>query len=360
MQINSTLYKQTKTGATNIWSVFVEGDVVTVEWGQLNGNLQQESYQAFPKNVGRSNATTAQEQAVLEAKAKWEKQLKKGYVEEIGEKSARKLPGKIGDFKKIKHRLKYPCIASVKLNGVNCLIERTGHDLKFISRGGELYPVMEHLVEDIHTYMDSIGVNEINVELYKHGEHLQDIQSAVKKHNELTPRLKAYVFELPELGHIDYHFRLNKMFNGYTSGLVRTVDAWVVYDETQIHDKHIELSKMGYEGLVIKNMDDKYEYGVRSSTAMKLKDVEDAEFKIVGYNIDKKGHAVFTCEIESGSTFEVKMKGTDAERKQVAEEADSWIGKWLKVEYETLSKAGKPLKPVGIGLREVVDGEVVE
>lgn len=39
----------------------------------------------------------------------------------------------------------------------------------------------------------------LNGELYIHGEHLQDIQSAVKKPNKLSPKLQFHIFELPTI-----------------------------------------------------------------------------------------------------------------------------------------------------------------
>ena len=363
-QIKSTLYKKSKTGSVQQWSVFVDADEVVVEWGKLDGKLQTETYQAFPKNVGRSNETSAEEQAELEAIAKWEKQTKRGYVEDINENTSRLLPAKIQDWKKLKRPPQFPLYVSVKYNGVNCLIVRdpTTHTLQFISRGGEQYPVIFHMVKGIHDYMDSIDVNVLNVELYKHGEHLQDIQSAVKKHNELTPKLVAMVFELPDLGDRHYSERVEWMSQAIESDFVRNTFVDLVIDDQQLESFFDNIINKGYEGIVIKTPTNKYEYGVRASDAWKLKPVEDDEFLINRYKVDKKGHVVFECFTKDQSrTFNVKCKGTDERRKKIAEEADQWVGKWLKVEYETLSKDDVPLKPVGISLRHVdKDGNVLE
>jgi len=45
----------------------------------------------------------------------------------------------------------------------------------------------------------------------------------------------------------------------------------------------------------------------------------------------------------------------------MAANAQDYIGKWLKIEYEMLSKDLTPLKPVGITFREVdINGEATE
>ena len=355
-QIKTTLYKTSKTGAVQQWSVFVNGDEVIVEWGKLDGKLQTESYQCFAKNVGRSNQTSAEEQAELEAIAKWHKQIKKNYSEDISNSNIKKLPAKLNDWKKLKKTPPFPLYASIKYNGVNCLIIRDPitRSLEFISRGGEQYPVLYHMVKGIHEYMDSICVDELNVELYKHGEHLQEIQSAVKKHNELSSKLVAMVFELPNLGDLDYSQRVDWLCKARQSEHVKTSFITGVSKWQQLQEFFEYAVNSNFEGIVIKSPTNNYEYGVRASDAWKCKPVEDDEFFINWYKVDKKGHVVFECFTKDQSrTFNVKCKGNDEERKKIAEDVDNWIGKWLKVEYEMLSKDGVPLKPVGICLRDV-------
>ena len=119
-----------------------------------------------------------------------------------------------------------------------------------------------------------------------------------------------------------------------------------------------------------------YEYNTRSLDVFKVKAVQDAEFRVMDYKLDKNGHAVFEClcnhrvpmtnPVPNGIStfaprFNVKLRGTNEERLTMAAEAGSYIGKFLKVEYETLSKDGIPLKPVGVMFRTVdANGEANE
>ena len=73
------LYAKTATGTTNTWLCWVEGPDVCVRWGLEEGQQQEARFRCVPKNVGRVNATTAEEQARFEAIAKWKKQCKKKY-----------------------------------------------------------------------------------------------------------------------------------------------------------------------------------------------------------------------------------------------------------------------------------------
>ncbi len=55
---------------------------VIVEFGKLGGKeVQRKATYSEPKNIGRSNETTDCQQAVLDAKSKWEKQVRLGYRE---------------------------------------------------------------------------------------------------------------------------------------------------------------------------------------------------------------------------------------------------------------------------------------
>src|SRR3972149_641697 len=104
------LYSRTATGAVNVWQCWVEGDEVCVGWGQMEGAFQYARFKCKPKNEGRSNATTAHEQAVKEAIAKWHKQVKKKYSEklETAGEPKRIKPMRAAPFEHHKHKLVYP------------------------------------------------------------------------------------------------------------------------------------------------------------------------------------------------------------------------------------------------------------
>ena len=59
----TTVYGVCKLGKAKQWSVWSEGDKVVVEHGKLGGKLQVKTTTCKPKNVGRANETTAEQQA---------------------------------------------------------------------------------------------------------------------------------------------------------------------------------------------------------------------------------------------------------------------------------------------------------
>lgn len=353
MQLD-TLYKQGKTGAIQVCNIYVEHDTVIVEFGQLNGKMQSKSTVCTAKNVGRSNETSAEQQAILEAQAKHVDKVKSGYSTDISAPVTVQLPQKVKSYLDNKHLVKFPAYTTPKLNGVNGTYWLIDGQLSLTSRGGESYPLIPHLEDQIKQAMELLQTDCLNGELYIHGEHLQDIQSAVKKPNKLSPRLQFHIFELPNINQ-QYHTK-STLFGklNATLGLSHVIGITPIVitsheEATHWYDIHM-LS--GFEGSVIYNMDATYQFNVRSSSVLKYKGTLDLEVKLLSYNVDKNGHPVFNA-IYNGKEFKVKPKGTDKERKDIISNFESqYKDKYYTIEYECFSRDGIPLKPIGLGLRD--------
>jgi len=349
-----SLFKKTKTGAVQKCDIRTQNGTVFVSWGAVGSdNIQVKETVCYPKNIGRSNETTAEQQAEKEARAKWEKKIKTGYVENPSDESEIKLPMKIKKYQGQEKNVIFPCYASPKLNGVNGEWRIINGELKLLSRGGKEYPILEHERDAVLKTMEALDTDSLNVELYCHGMFLEDITSAVKKHNKNTPRIQSFPFELPT---VDYQYYDKISLLDIT--FLPKIDVVALHSHEEILAYHQECVGQGYEGIVIRNACCRYEYGVRSSDAFKLKVAIDAEFKILDYSVDKNGHPVFVVDNPRGvqgkyQTFKVKPKGTTEQRIEVIEQfEEKYLHKWYTVEFESWSKYGVPLKPVGIGLRK--------
>ena len=338
------LYKPTKTGAIQICDISVSGAVVSTTFGQLDGKLQTSTDTCSPKNVGRANSTTAEQQAILEAQSKFAKKVKSGYSQELTSTPTVQLPQKVKTYQDNKHLVSYPCYATPKYNGLNgtywLLPDKT---LKLTSRGGDELPPIPHLEPTILKMMEHFKTTCINGELYISGESLQNITSAVKKPKELSKSLVFIPFELP---------LVSAPYKDKVALLIKYIPIVYITREEMLEEFYAVTVEAGYEGVVIYNTDSIYQFNQRSSTVLKYKPVADAEYKILSYTTDRNGHPVFTCETHDGKQFKVKPKGTDEERKQIITNFDSqYKNNYYKIEYEMLSDSGIPLKGVGIGLR---------
>ena len=80
-----TLYARSSTGAVLEWDIEVEGNKYRMITGQQGGAKTTSKWTVSePKNIGQSNATTAEQQAEADAISKWKKKIKReGYWEDI-------------------------------------------------------------------------------------------------------------------------------------------------------------------------------------------------------------------------------------------------------------------------------------
>lgn len=350
----TTLYKPAKTGATQQWSIEAKGNSFICTYGQLDGKLQTQTTKCEGKNIGRANETTPEQQAILEMDALIAKKIKSGYSYDISAPVTVQLAMKIKSYQDQINNVKFPCYSSAKLNGVNAIYKRTNGILTIYSRGGEVYPSIPHLEQLVHSTMDVFKSEELNGELYIHGEHLQDIQSAVKKPNELSPLLSFCVFDIADSTEEFYSRALTmdrtSNFCPERHPAVYTISNVVCLSHEDIDAHYSACMQLGYEGTVVKNSNALYEHNVRSSNMFKYKKTLSAEFLIKSYNLDKNGLPVFVMKCDAG---EFKAKPVGTKEYWASFDPTKYIGKYGTVEYETFSKDGIPLKPVFISLREV-------
>uniref|UniRef100_A0AAU8GE55 DNA ligase n=1 Tax=Salmonella phage vB_SEnST11_KE22 TaxID=3161173 RepID=A0AAU8GE55_9CAUD len=179
-----TLYAINKDGSYQVWNVRTEGDEVVVEFGKENGKVQQKRTKCEMKNVGRANQTTAAFQAVLEARSKWEKQVRLGYREtkEALQTEENFSPMLAHDAIKRSKSLVYPAYVQPKLDGVRALVtlDKDGIPV-FNSRGNKTYPVQGALLQQTKELAEHTGFDKFDGELYIHGLSLQKIVALAKK-----------------------------------------------------------------------------------------------------------------------------------------------------------------------------------
>lgn len=195
----TTLYKPTKLGSTQQWSIEVVGDSFICTYGQLDGKMQTQITKCEPKNIGRANETTPEQQAQLEADALIAKKIKSGYSYDSAAPTTVALAMKVKSYQDQLNNVRFPCYDSLKLNGINGIYRLENGVLNLYSRGGELYPEIPHHKEEVLTILNNIGTDELNGELYIHGVPLQDLISAVKVPQELSKLLEFHVFDVPNV-----------------------------------------------------------------------------------------------------------------------------------------------------------------
>lgn len=350
------LYGLDKSGKYKVWSIWTEGPELYITHGAENGKMQAKYEIVHGKNIGRSNETSPEQQAELEAESRYKKQLDKGYRPTKGELvELPLLPMLAADYLKQGHRIEYPCFGSPKLDGVRCLAIRHEDRVELKSRGGKEYSV-PHIQEQLITIM---RVGDIwDGELYIHGKYLEEVVSAVKKWNDNTPDIEYIIFDVVK--NEAYEDRLISMqaLRRYTLSCMEVphidvIEFCELQDDAHMKQKHKEYVSRGYEGIMLRNFEGMYESGKRSADLQKYKEFSDAEFQIVDVIADKDGGAIFVVQnLFAPNQFNV-VGGSHEQRKQWLTEKESLLGKWITVKYQTLYKDTKiPQFPTLVSFRE--------
>lgn len=233
-------------------------------------------------------------------------------------------------------------------------------DSKFISRQGKEFGVLGHLIEEanlIRKFIELSTGQTINLdgELYTNEINFQEIISGIKRDepNEFTSKIQYHVYDAT-ITDIKYHIRLQALeqaFKNIQPKQLVFVPTHQLSDKTEVNHWHLHYVSNGYEGVMLRNPNGLYTPDKRSYDLQKVKQFNDGEFDIVDYNIDKNGHAVFTCVTEGGALFDVKPKGDNATREEYTELAESLIGKSMTVKYFGMTTGDNPVPRFPVGLK---------
>lgn len=367
------LYKKTATEAMQYWKIRVVGTTIVTVYGQVNGQLQQTKDDIREgKNKGRANATTAAEQACAEALARWTKKKKSGYVEDIKDAKAGKVDSEVISggivpmlakvYEDHLEKLRFPVAVQPKLDGIRCIATYDGHKVSLWTRTRKPILSVPHIVFVLEENADVIfrDTKVVDGELYNHDlkNEFEKIVSAVRKDKPSieSARIQYHIYDCVSLASFDTRIMYLGDVVDYGGDLVKLVDTVYAEDESEIKFHYDMFKKRGYEGAMVRQVGVGYE-NKRSAQLLKMKDFDDAEFRIVGVEEGRgrlTGHAgAFVCETKEGGQFRAKMSGSTERLEQIWFEQKKYLGKNLTVQYQGLSGTGIPRFPVGLRVREM-------
>lgn len=363
-QIGKTLYDLDSKGDIKEWSVYHDGPEVVLRYGKEGGRIQEKRTTSKGKNLGRSNETSPEQQAEKEATAKYAKQIKKGYKDSKSNLGSLTLPPLAKKYQDSKNAIKWPAYGSYKLDGVRMTAFYENGKVRFQSRGGEDYPVIEEIAEELKQVFFNVQPElVIDGELYCHGMYLEDITAAVKKHNEDTKKLEFHIFDMYDP--LCEEAPLKARYQGYKTMLAFSsadINKLVGLTQLKLHNEdellafHKIVTDQGYEGIVIRNMDSLFKFNQRTSDFQKYKVQMDDEFLVVNYEQGKNGCVSAVCEVNVGidtKTFKAPLIGTMEYQQKVF---DNYLtGVYATIKFEKYSKYGIPTKPKMKCFRDVND-----
>lgn len=303
------------------------------------------------KNVGKSNATTPEEQALIEAQAKLTEKMRLGYfnsIEEAQEKGGKDflLPMLAKDFKKELKKVKYPCYVQPKLDGMRSLATE---DEGFMSRTGKAIDTLGHIV--LADLEDSI----LDGELYAHGISFQENMKLIKKYREgETEQVKYHVYDMViDAPFHDRHIMLMALVERMENPNIEVVPTYLVTNQNQMKNHHAIFVSQGYEGTMIRHSEEGYAVNKRSSQLLKYKDFLDEVYTVneVWPSEARPDQGVVECVTSEGITFTCGMKFSHFDRKMILAMKEEYIGKKAEIRFFEYTDGGLPRFPVCVGFR---------
>lgn len=351
MKTGLKLYKRTSTGAIQVWWMEVDGDKHRSNSGQLDGAITTSEWTVCtPKNVGRSNETTPEEQALLEFAAEYTLKRKKGYrdtVEEVDNVGFKPMLAQEfeGNNKKAVEKIFAEggrVMVQPKFDGMRCIATKNG----LVSRNGNPIVAVPHIVRALAPLFTLYPDLILDGELYNH-----DLKADFPKLMSLVKKLKPTAEDYKASEVIEYHvydtpnrelisvIGLEHPIRGTTTHSCRSLE--------EIDAEHTKNLEQGYEGSMIR-LPGAYEQK-RSKLLLKYKPEMDGEWPIVSINegvgnsSGMAGYAVLQLDAER--TFRANIMGTREYRTELLRRADECVGNQATILYFHLSPDGVPRFP---------------
>jgi DNA ligase-1 len=330
------LFKYTQKGQVQTWQIMTEQDRFWTVEGIEGGTLSTSKPTICKaKNVGRSNETTPEQQALSEAQAKWQKKIDGGYNEKLTKDKKFREPMLAHDLAKYEKLLfTVPTFIQPKLDGLRAISE----DNSLNSRNGKPYLACPHLYQDEYV---------LDGELYNHEYHddFNKIVSLCKKQKpepeeleEAKEKVQFWAYDLPEAeGPFSERYgRLQSVVDSLKDKGYRLVPTYEVKNQADIDKYHDEFLELGYEGSILRLDLGDYE-GKRSKQLLKKKDFIDEEFTILAAEEGTGGRVgtigFFVIDLGEGKTCKTNVKGPHEYLAEVWKDRKKYIGTEATVKY---------------------------
>lgn len=360
------LYALAVNGKTLEWVVEVKDNGFRTISGYTDGvkTVSEWTY-CQGKNIGKKNATTANEQAEKEAQAMWQKKLDGGFHEDISSINDEKFfkPMLAHKWEDHKDKVKYPIYSQPKLDGIRCIVRADG----MWSRNGKPIISAPHIFDSLKPLFEQDPDLIFDGELYadKLSNDFNTIISLVRKTKptnkdliDSADAIEYHIYDLPShSGTFTQRWKeLTKLHNVMTANsnmCCKIVDTTIVNNEHGLKSLYNAYMSQGYEGQMLR-IDSHYE-NKRSKSLLKHKSFVDAEFEIKGV-IEGNGNLTgkvgkLQFEID-GKPFESAVNGDWEYIERLWHSKEGLIGKIATIKYFELTPDGIPRFGKVIAIRD--------
>jgi DNA ligase-1 len=345
------LYKKDSKGKIRIFEIKTNYAILVQRSGLKDGKLVEHIKVCKGKNIGKSNETTPEQQAILEMESEAKSKLTEGYFKTVKEAEDEVviLPMLAKSYNDEKHKIDWSnCYIQPKLDGMRCLakITKEGY-VTLISRDGKIIQNMEHIMDELSRIRQDVILDG---ELYAHGLTFQENMKLLKKYRlGETEKIKYHIYDLVS----DKQFS-ERNIRSYIKNLntCEEVSTYKITSEIQLKAFHSQFVEMGYEGSIIRWGNEGYKVNGRSSYLLKYKDFQDIALPIIDITPNDSNPLHGTPHFElNGKSFKAGCKMSHDDRADLLKNGGNYIGKMAEIRYFELTNDGIPRFPVMVGIR---------
>ena len=362
-----TIYSKDSKGNIRVWFMEQSDSRYRTTAGLLDGErVTSEWSHAECKNAGKSNGTSAIEQATAEIEAKYKKQLKTGYHQNMEHVDLIQyvepmLAEKYKEQQKKVNFAEQNWGMQCKFNGNRCVATKEG----LFTRKGEKYVSVPHIENALDPFFVQYPDAVLDGELFNNDlrQQLNEITKIIRKtkHIEASDFAKSeqlvkfyiydgYNFSTGKAGFLgadsDYSKRKNWIDNNVIpiSAYLVGVGTELVKSEDHMNKLFQKLLSDQQEGGILRRMDAPYEHK-RSKSLLKVKSEDDDDGiiqNITDGDGNWKGAATNVTLKWKDKTFDAVFKGSYETRVEILKSKTDWIGKKVTFLYMGLTGLGTP------------------
>lgn len=393
-----TLYCKDKSGKLRSWTICREGNTVTKSYGLVGGKMVTSTRTFKGVNKGKSNETTAEEQARLEMERDIKKQKEKGYSAKDEKVSTEKistesksidiipmkastwdLDPKGGILKKVSKHFNFSegVFIQPKYDGVRCSAYLENGEVVLSSNTAKRFLWLNSLREQLKKILSENLI--LDGELYSHSittrngevsdsERFGIITGACRcvrnEPSDYEDQISFHIFDIIDESEEQYKRleRLKEIFKrvkGDKLVLAETIHVKGNEEEivSKVSELHDNFALQGFEGVIVRSYKNPYKRKHRSLEMRKFKHFFDEEYEIIGVELDEgvpSEQFVWVCATGE-KKFKAKPVGTKESKLYWYSNREDYIGQYLTVKYQELSPDGVPRFPIGKGIRSLED-----
>jgi len=354
------LYTIDSADRVRVWDIcladiHLQGAGILYRDGLENGKLKDWMFKASkPMNIGKSNETTAEQQAALMMDAEIGIKLRNNYFHTEEEARSNKLflPMLAEKYEKRAAKLTYPLYVQPKFDGsrANIYYSQVEDRVVMMSRTGKEVVSCPHIVEALTEYCTANPTHIIDGELYNHDlkDNFEELMSLSRKTKptakdleESARMLKLYVYDMYNTAVPDLTFEVR--ITGLNSQLtfsipcIELADTTIVISDAQLTAMEEHYLADGYEGIMVRVPNSVYKVDGRSADLLKKKIFTDEEFEIVdileGDAVWKGCAKTVIIKLPDGRTQGAGLKGDFATNQTRLLTKEQYIGKLATVCY---------------------------